>query len=164
MASGDHRLWACVCTWSTWWGPGQGCLALCGHPTSALSAPCAAHAGNAPVRSTSQPFPLLVFSLSLSLCAHPLVHCNKIKQCALEPSPSVVKSLSESTWLGHRPLPLPPPLPVWPILTGLHRSPSVLPPSPRCGDHLQERIRSLLFCLKGGLQITTGRRQMGVLQ
>lgn len=127
MASGDHRLLGmCVhlvylvgacspgAAWLSAVTPRPRCLLL------RLRMPRALESG-----STSQPFPLLC-SLSLSLCVLIRGSLQQIRSNVPWARSPSVKSSPESTW---PPRPsvhsLPPPLPVWPILTGLHRSPSV---------------------------------------
>lgn len=112
-------------------------------PTSALSAPCAAHAEHLSQEALHNHFHSL---LSLSLCVLIVVHCNKSEAMCLGPGASVVKSLSRARGPLGRPSPLPcphhyPSGPYSPACTGLLQ----FCLHPRCGDHLQERIREVCY-------------------
>ena len=117
--------------------------------------------------STSQPFPLL--ALSLSLCVLIRGSLQQIRSnVPWARSPSVVKSLSREhvAPLGR---PSTPPAPTTTRLAHTHRLAQV---SISFCLHLPDVVtickkgfgKSVILSQRGGLQITTGRRQMGVLQ
>lgn len=101
--------------------------------------------------STSQPFPLL--ALSLSPCAHPWFIATNQKRCALGQEPLCSQEPLQRARGPPRPSvhsPCPhhhPSGPYSPACTGLLQ---FLPPSPRCGDHLQERIREVCYSVSKG--------------
>lgn len=86
MASGDRRLWACVCTSSTWWGPAA--QELPGSLQSprvrvvcSLRCACRDHLGQEALHNH-------FYSLfSLFLCAHPWFIATNQKPCALGQEP-----------------------------------------------------------------------------
>lgn len=152
MASGDHRLWACVCTWSTWWGPvAQELPGSLRSPhvrvVCSLRCACREHLSQEALHNHFHSL------LSLSLCAHPWFIATNQKQCALGQEPLCSQEPLQRARGPPRPSvhsPCPhhyPSGPYSPACTGLLQ---FLPPSPRCGDHLQERIREVCYSVSKG--------------
>lgn len=153
MARGDRRLWACACTWSTWWG----------------------RAAQAMPGSLQLPRVHVVCSLRYTTISTPHSLCMLIpgslqirSHAPWARSPSEVKSPPREPVAPEAvyPLPLPPQPLVWPTLTGLHRSPSVFAsisqmwwPSARKGSG-----SLVILSRRGGPQIAPGHRQIGVLR